>query len=374
MLNILLAPDRLAHYRKAIFNKIADQYNLDVYAPVIKDLTNIEVASNENNSFNWIPTKSYFSTIFGKFFCYWHTDILIASLFKKYDVYIFWGDSWNISVWISSLICKASRKKVVFWTHGIYGNENRIKLAYRLLFYKIPDRILVYGNHAKNEMIKNGLEGRHIYVINNSLDVTHQNEVYNEVVSFSKDKKNSDKRLIFIGRIEKNKKLEVLIRSIYKINSKSLVNDKVNLLIVGDGTQKSYLENLCSELGISSDVTFYGACYDQSTLAALIIDSDICISPGNIGLTAMQSLIYGTPVITHNDATEQMPEYEAVIDGESGVLYDKGSEKSLIEAIEKCLYLIDKNIINEESCRNVIIEKYNPEFQVKIFNKMIESI
>ena len=97
-----------------------------------------------------------------------------------------------------------SGKKVVFWTHGLYGNESKIKLAYRLIFYKIPDKILVYGVHAKNELTKNGFKDEDIYVINNSLDFEVQDKIYNSSVSL--DRNGNNKRLIFIGRVEKNKK------------------------------------------------------------------------------------------------------------------------------------------------------------------------
>ncbi len=60
-------------------------------------------------------------------------------------------------------------------------------------------------------------------------------------------------------------------------------------------------------------VNFFGASYDEELNYRLIACSDCCISPGEVGLTAIHSLMYGTPVITHNNFDQQMPEYEAII-------------------------------------------------------------
>ena len=44
--------------------------------------------------------------------------------------------------------------------------------------------------------------------------------------------------------------------------------------------------------------------------------SDLTVSPGNIGLTAIHSLSYGTPVCSHSNFNNQMPESEAIINFE----------------------------------------------------------
>ena len=42
------------------------------------------------------------------------------------------------------------------------------------------------------------------------------------------------------------------------------------------------------------------------------------VSPGNVGLTAIHSLSYGTPVLTHNNFNNQMPEVESIQPGFNG--------------------------------------------------------
>ena len=42
---------------------------------------------------------------------------------------------------------------------------------------------------------------------------------------------------------------------------------------------------------------------------------DITVSPDKVGLTAIHSMAYGRPVITHDNMDRQGPEVEAVIPG-----------------------------------------------------------
>ena len=68
---------------------------------------------------------------------------------------------------------------------------------------------------------------------------------------------------------------------------------------------------------------FYGATYDEKELSKLIYMSDLTVSPGNIGLTAIHSLSYGTPVCSHSNFNNQMPESEAIINFENGFFFRK---------------------------------------------------
>ncbi len=76
-------------------------------------------------------------------------------------------------------------------------------------------------------------------------------------------------------------------------------------------------------------IWLYGACYDEEIIGELIFNAQLCVSPGNVGLTAMHSLVYGTPVITHNNFSNQSPEFEAIIDGKTGSFSKKIQQRIL---------------------------------------------
>ena len=79
------------------------------------------------------------------------------------------------------------------------------------------------------------------------------------------------------------------------------------MVIIGDGQEREKLEKLSRQLDVKT--WFYGACYDDVQTAQLIYDADICVSPGNVGLTAMHVMSFGTPVITHSNFVNQMPPF-----------------------------------------------------------------
>ena len=47
-----------------------------------------------------------------------------------------------ISTWISAIIARLRNRKVYFWTHGLYGNESKLKYFFRILLYKIYNEII----------------------------------------------------------------------------------------------------------------------------------------------------------------------------------------------------------------------------------------
>ena len=53
------------------------------------------------------------------------------------------------------------------------------------------------------------------------------------------------------------------------------------------------------------------------------------VSPGNVGLNAVHALSYGTPVITHNNVNNQMPEHETIIENFNGCFHKENDINSI---------------------------------------------
>ena len=87
---------------------------------------------------------------------------------------IFLGYSKIISTWISIIISKIKGSNVILWTHGIYGNEGKLKLFVRKIFYRLADKLILYERRAKVKMIELGFDKNNLYVIFNSLNYEKQ--------------------------------------------------------------------------------------------------------------------------------------------------------------------------------------------------------
>ena len=99
----------------------------------------------------------------------------------------------------------------------------------------------------------------------------------------------------------------------------------------------------------------------------------LCVSPGNIGLTAIHSLTYGTPAITHNNFSNQMPEFEAIQDGFTGSFFEENDINSLKLSIQK--WLSKHPIKNDElikNCYSIIDRYYNPQYQIKLLKSILK--
>jgi glycosyltransferase involved in cell wall biosynthesis len=123
---------------------------------------------------------------------------------------------------------------------------------------------------------------------------------------------------VVISRLIQERRIDELLRQVARLASEGR---DVALTVIGDGPERQTLETLASRLSL--DVRFLGAIYDSDVTAEMLSASDICLSPGHVGLAAVHALSCGCPVATHGDAFAQMPEFEAIREGRTGTLFPR---------------------------------------------------
>jgi len=380
-LSVALVPDRFPSYRYTVFKRLShfkeNGFYLTIYADTEEDIPGLKLVESSycdrdylNGGISWVRIRN-----FGvRGICFLQTGLIRLALSKEHDVHVYWGEAHRLSTWASVIISRLMGKQVVFWTHGIYGNEGFIKRHIRVLFYRMADGLLLYSDYGKRVLVEYGFRPSDLYVIKNSLDSRLQDEHYSsnlESVSSVKQRyfSEQDRVLVFVGRLEPQKRLDLLLDALCRLNVKDA--DSYKLLIIGDGSQHTKLIELAERFGLTDRVHFYGACYDDEMLAPLIMMADVCVSPGEVGLTAMHSLIYGTPVITHDNFSEQMPEFEVIVTEKSGAFYRFDDVGDLCSKIEEVVTLVDRAVITSESCRACVLEHYTEEYQLQIFKEML---
>lgn len=314
----------------------------------------------------------------GKKYLIWQKGVLstIFSLRKPATV-ILLGEFLVLSNWLAAIICRLRRIRVVFWGHGLYGNEGRTKKILRKMFYRLADDHLVYGNYSKQLMKNEGFNPDRIHIIFNSLDYDWHKSFRDKYSSLSKLEtfsffKDPDlPTLLFIGRLTKIKRLDLLLTAVAELNREG---NYANLLIIGDGSEREALEAIAADSLPEGSVCFYGSCYDEMEIGKLLSLSEICVSPGNVGLTGIHSLSFGTPVCTHSNFSRQMPEVEALIDGKTGVLFEENNPEDLKNKLKDWLFKNkrDRNLIREQ-CFEVIDSHYNPYYQKKVLLNLLEG-
>ena len=291
---------------------------------------------------------------------------------KKYYNFFMVGEPRNVTVWAFAILKRLffKKKKLYFWAHGWYGKESFIQGFIKKIIYKSADGVFTYGQYAKELMVKNGFAGDKIHVIHNSLDYDKQlwlrkslskSDIYKEHFG------NDNPIMIFIGRLTEVKRLDMLVSALGLLNEKS---DRYNLVLVGDGTMRRALEKQVADMNLQKNVWFYGACYDERKNAELIYNADLCVAPGNVGLTAIHSMMFGTPVVSHDNFMYQMPEFEAIKVGKTGDFFKFGDKMSLCNTIYK--WLVSHQHERDKIRKNCFIEideSWNPNFQIDILRK-----
>ncbi|MEO1013518.1 MAG: glycosyltransferase [Bacteroidota bacterium] len=179
-------------------------------------------------------------------------------------------------------------------------------------------------------------------------------------------------QLIFIGRLTRQKKLNILIDAVTLLKEEGRL---VNLLFVGDGEEKTVLQRQMEKNDISDQICFYGASYDETTNYKLIASSDCCVAPGEIGLTAIHSLMYGVPVISHSNPDKQMPEFEAIVQGFNGDLFEHNNVEDLKSKIKNVLDFKKTRSRMEikKNCYQIVDQYYNPIYQVQVIDNVFNQ-
>lgn len=349
-------------YREGIFRLIDQIYDCDWYfGKNSTDIKGLDLSALRNAK--EIPSNK----IFGNW--YWQKGVIC--LLGKYETFFMLGELYCLSTWMMAILARLfPKKKVYFWSHGWYGKESFAKKVLKKIFFRLANGTFLYGNYARKLMIENGFDGSKLFVIHNSLDYDAQLKLRNEITPsdiYTRHFGNENKTLIFIGRLTEVKRLDMLIKAVAKLKQEG---KQYNIVLVGDGVMKDALQKQAAEAGV--DVWFYGACYDERTNAELIYNADLCVAPGNVGLTAMHTMVFGTPVITHDDFKWQMPEFEAIKAGETGDFFTRGDVDSLAQAIERWFdtHGNDRKAVRN-ACYNEIDTQWTPQFQIEVIKKVL---
>ena len=143
-----------------------------------------------------------------------------------------------------------------------------------------------------------------------------------------------------VARLDEIKDQETLLKAYAKIHK------KCNLLLVGDGNKREYLEGIASELGLNIEKIFIGSKLD---IPAKLAEADIfafstTLSEG-FGIALIEAMAAKLPII----ATDVPACREVLDNGRAGILIPVGRVDLWINALNQ--------IISSTTKRDFYIEK-----------------
>lgn len=158
------------------------------------------------------------------------------------------------------------------------------------------DCVTTVSESLRNDTFEHFDVKREIYVIPNFIDFER----------FSKSDKdhfkkaiapNGEKILIHVSNFRKVKRVQDVVKVFHRIVKS---NVKAKLLLVGDGPERSPIEQIVRDLDLCSHVTFLGK---QEKVEELLAVSDLFVMPSeseSFGLAALEAMACEVPVISSN--------------------------------------------------------------------------
>ena len=327
MPRVLVVYQHLPHYRRDVFRELestegwefhfaagASSRDPGIATMAATDLRHVHVLDNV-----WL----------GPFL--WQRG-LFRLLRQPWDHVILLGDVAYLSTWAAAAELRARKKRVAFWTIGWHRPESGLRRRIRLAFYSLADQLLLYGSDAQRLGAAAGYPADRMSVVGNSSSAPPTNLEEDDARLAEIDRALSEVAQPAVGaviRLTSRKRLDLLIDAVALLEREG--GPRLAVVLAGDGPEATPLREQARALGV--DLHLLGPIYGERALERFYGTCLTTVVPSLAGLTTLQSLKYGRPVITHDDPMEQVPEYEAIRPGSTGDLYVKGDLEDLAKVI-----------------------------------------
>ncbi len=364
---VLIVYQHLPHYRYDVFRLLEDEPSVQVEFAA--------AAQSRDGSIPTIPSRALRVVhVVRNRWCgrmLWQSGLLGLLVRTRPDTVIFLGDAAYLSTWLGALGCRLSGIQVLFWTHGWVAPDSGVKRIVRLTFYHLADKLLLYGETARAIGKEMGFPlGRMVVIYNSSsgpipeqtvaATAPHRAARPPTLSMFLSSLPPADRPVVTaVIRLNPSKRLDLLIEAAAVLRARGLTTD---VLLVGEGPALAGLKEQARALGVRLYAP--GPAYDDAALNAVYCVSDVTVVPSIAGLTVLQSLKFGCPVITHDNIYAQMPESEAIIPGTTGSYYSFGNAESLADSISEWVSRPAKaRVLTSLECKASITERWSPEAQ-----------
>ncbi len=376
----------IPHYRAPLFRRLTANPNLNftVYAgetrltPTGGTVATIDDV-NATEDLRWHKLSSRHVTIPILRGLEWQPDAVTIAKTENFDAVITFGIR-SVSNWLLRRVLSNRGIPILEWGQGLKAPEAGLKWMIRKRYLKRAKAQLLYGTWARDFFANHGFRRDELFVVRNSLDhqaqVALRKEIIDEKIQDVRSnygiENNRTRLVVHSGRLEKRKHIHLLIEAMSILRKQDI---DVVAVLIGDGPEHVNLDKLARERGVADQIVWLGACYDERVIAELFCASDLCVAPGAVGLLAMHSLVYGTPILTsYNTTWSHGPEVETVIEAHTGGYFAPHSATGLASKMKKMLFPKPCKIEMADACRKIIDDFYTPEYQEKMFIKAINSV
>jgi glycosyltransferase involved in cell wall biosynthesis len=286
----------------------------------------------------------------------WQSGLLAWLKVEQPDALIVEANPRILSTHFGILQMGRMNRPVLGWGLGVGKIKNPIWHRIRQRFFGRLDGMISYSKKGEEEYKKAGMD--HVWTAHNSVSFQPKSDPPKR--SYQSGIKPS---LLFVGRLQKRKKLDVLLRALSKLDTEK----RPRLIIVGDGPYRKELEaNAHVEY---PDTVFVGAKHGDQLLP-YFQEADIFVLPGTGGLAVQQAMSHGLPVIiAEGDGTQ-----DDLVRDQNGWQVQPGNVEMLSEIILEAISDLQRlRKMGEESFK-IIKEEVNLEKMAEVFVKALNTV
>src|SRR5258708_1484173 len=271
----------------------------------------------------------------------WAVWFYLTKLRKNIDVVI---DVENGIPFFTPLFCRVPKICYVYHVHGkqffyeLPMPFNRIgylieKFIFPLLYRNVP--VQAISQTTKRQLKEIGFSDKNITVVYSGM---------NKLQIKTTPKKFLNLTILYLGRIKKYKRVDLLIRIFPKILEKI---PNVHLIIAGWGTEASNVTDLVMKSPLRRKITLLGPVNDEEK-KTFLSKSWLFVNP-SIGkgwsIAVIEANLYGTPAVAFNVSGLS----ESIQDGKTGLLANGNDD-----LVEKICKILKDNNLREKLSKNAI--------------------
>ncbi|HMB44639.1 MAG TPA: glycosyltransferase family 4 protein [Candidatus Methanoperedens sp.] len=206
-------------------------------------------------------------SVFPYFSCF---IVKIVSIYKRIPMVTTWHEVWG-DYWYEYL-----------------GKIGSVGKFIEQVVFRMSNHSIAVSNHTKKSLESLGIDQNNIYIVTNGIDMKTINQIKPSIYTCD---------IIFIGRIIKEKNVDILIESVHNI--KKYLPD-IQCHIIGGGPEEKKLKNLICDLGLQDNIKFFGF-LDYIDVIAMLKSSKVLVLPSTregFGIVIIEAFACGVPVIT----------------------------------------------------------------------------
>lgn len=204
----------------------------------------------------------------------------------------------------------------------------------------VQDRILSITGRLTDINTFVSDESMERYISANAVSRAKSTRIYNginvELFSPSSGEEGATGEFVWItvGSLEKRKDHQTLLEAVTVLKDEY---DNFTLWILGDGNLRQNLKRKAAHLGIEDHVEFKGKVYDVPKFLNRADAFVLSSRWEGFGLVVAEAMACGLPVVS----TDAGGTSEIVIDGDTGMLVERGNSEALLKSMSKTMELSD---------------------------------